>query len=486
MEMEMHMGKKNAENNWTRRWKRWVRSTRFPGVWEMRGGGHLVRARVTDPTTGRLKEIKRVVPDATAVRAFKWLEEERERVRAGFVRDRRPSVHFGDYAVSTFEKKRAPGGKIRSSAGRTRWKCTLEHLIAGTYGEKAKRHVPGFGEMYIDKIHVTHVEEWQRGICELIAAGDYAPTTANGWLSILRVIMKAAKREYDLPRLATDGVENFDLSEHVVYTEEEPNSLTWELVGPFLERLRALYPQHYAMSYLGFITGLRPSTLRPLRRSGPKADVLWDRNRMRVRRSQTRGTEVMNTTKQKRRYSIDLPEEAMEVLRWHVETQLTTDEQKDSELLFPSTTGGFRAPTVLNKPFADAAAEMGLGHPFTQRGMRRTFNDLARRANMESIVTRSISGHLTQRMQDHYSTVNADEQREGIAKVIELFTPKEGAAAGASPTGGAPGTGGTAEHHNAVEIEEGKAASRVRGGAPSGAPNPEVVLPKKKPARGVL
>jgi len=53
--------------------------------------------------------------------------------------------------------------------------------------------------------------------------------------------------------------------------------------------------------------------------------------------------------------------------------------------------------------------------------MRRTFNDLARRADVESIVKRSISGHLTERMQDHYSTVDPNEQPQSIARVIDLF-----------------------------------------------------------------
>ena len=81
----------------------------------------------------------------------------------------------------------------------------------------------------------------------------------------------------------------------------------------------------------------------------------------------------------------------MRVLQWHVQTQLNEPDMRDSELLFPSSTGGFRAPTVLNKPFAEVAEEIGLDFAFTQRGMRRTFNDLARRANIEAIVTRSIS-----------------------------------------------------------------------------------------------
>jgi integrase len=191
-------------------------------------------------------------------------------------------------------------------------------------------------------------------------------------------------------------------------------------VGAFVETLRACYPQIYAMAYLGLVTGLRPSSLRPLRRCGDKADVDWDSGLLRVRRSQTRGDEVMNTTKQKRKYSIALPPEVMNVLRWHVDTQLSTPEQRESELLFPSVTGSFRTPTVLNKPFADVAEQVGLGKKFTQRGLRRTFNDLARAAQVHDVVTRSISGHLTERMQGHYSTANGNEQREGIARVIQL------------------------------------------------------------------
>ena len=442
----------STKDTWTRRWKNWVKPTRVPNVWQIKGGGHLVRARITDPTTGRMTEIKRVLPKADEATAFKWLADERKRVQAGVLQVQRPSVHFADYAVSLFEKKMAPGGKLRSGAGRTRWRCTLEHLIGGTQGEKARKRVPGFGEMFVDKVHVTHVEAWRSGIAELIAAGDYAPTTANGWLSILRVILKAAKHELRLSGIATDGVEGFDTSEHIVYSEEDPNALPTERVGEFLHLLRQLYPQHYAMTYLGIITGLRPSSLRPLRRSGAECDVVWDRKRILVRRSEVRGG-IMNTTKQKKRYAIDVPDEVIEVLRWHAETQLTTPEQQESELLFPSTNGTFRSATVLNKPFEDVAERMHLGYAFTQRGMRRTFNDLARRAKIESIVTRSISGHLTEQMQHHYSTVDPAEQRDCIAKVIELFVVRRNESDGNSRvSGGVSSTGMHDRHRPGKEV----------------------------------
>jgi hypothetical protein len=53
--------------------------------------------------------------------------------------------------------------------------------------------------------------------------------------------------------------------------------------------------QHYAMTCLGYATGLRPSSLRALRRKGETPDVLWDEGVILVRRSATLG-EIPNET----------------------------------------------------------------------------------------------------------------------------------------------------------------------------------------------
>jgi hypothetical protein len=111
-------------------------------------------------------------------------------------------------------------------------------------------------------------------------------------------------RSATAPSQSTWTRSHFDLSEHSTYTEEEPNTLLPEEVAVFLSTMRELYPQHLAVTYCGFATGLRPSSLRPLRRRGPLADVPWDQGRLLALRSQTLGEEVMNTTKQGKRYSI--------------------------------------------------------------------------------------------------------------------------------------------------------------------------------------
>ncbi len=393
------------------------KKTKFPNVFAMPTGGHLVRARVVDPVDGKQREIKKVLP-LDALQAHQWLQSEIARIKSGKPLPQAAKLRFSEFAESLLEEKLAKG-EIRSAKGKERWGYTLVHLLEGTNGEKAEKHVPAFGDMFVDKIHVSHVEQWKLGIAGLIAAGDYSPVTVNGWLSILRVVAKAAARKFELSRSFAEGVEDFDTSEHVTYTVEEPNALLPEQVPTFLGAMRELYPQHYAMAFLGFATGLRPSMLRPLRRKGPNPDVLWEQKRILIRRSETKG-EVMNKTKSGARYPIDLPKDVMDVLTWHAETQLSTPEQQESDLLFPSITGGFRAACVLNKPFADVCGRLGLPL-LTQRGLRRTFQDLTRAAKVDILIKKSISGHATGGMDELYSAVSPAEQRESIAKVIQLF-----------------------------------------------------------------
>jgi hypothetical protein len=47
--------------------------------------------------------------------------------------------------------------------------------------------------------------------------------------------------------------------------------------------------------------------------------------------------------------------------------------------------------------------------------MRRTFQDLARTAEIHEVVERSISGHATEAMQRRYSTVSPTERQQSLA-----------------------------------------------------------------------
>jgi hypothetical protein len=91
-----------------------------------------------------------------------------------------------------------------------------------------------------------------------------------------------------------------------------------------------------------------------------------------------------------------------------------------SDLLFPSITGGFRSATALAKPFEDVCTHLKPAKRIAPKGMRRTFQDLARRAQVEGLVQRSICGHLTEEMTELYGSVGQDEVRAAMEKVVSL------------------------------------------------------------------
>jgi hypothetical protein len=91
----------------------------------------------------------------------------------------------------------------------------------------------------------------------------------------------------------------------------------------------------------------------------------------------------------------------------------------ESPLLFPSATGGFRSASCLDEPFDEVVTALKLKKRSTPRAMRRTFQDLARAAEVKDVVTRTVSGHATEAMPQHYSTVSPIEMNASLAKVID-------------------------------------------------------------------
>lgn len=420
----------------------------LPGVWRRKDGGFHIRGRAVDPKTGKLRGVNRALPDCKREReAAAELERLLDEIRVGAgsaaIATRPP---FDEWAATVFERK-VRDKRIISAAGRATWASVLEtHLI------------PAFGPILIDRLTREDVERWKTR--ELLAArdrgkdkrrrlaGGYSPNTVNKILAILRQITAEASRAFNIRDVAVD-VADVSTRGHRPFTHEAPNALKPSDVPRFLDELRVHYPDHYAFVFLGFTTGLRPSSLRPLRRSGPNADIKWDTGELLVRRSHTRKQEVMETTKTGRDQIIALDPQQLEVLRWHADRLDRENERRAkrsprlaqvmaaSELLFPASPskwnagGGLRSTSCLDELFADLGERLQLGYPITPKCMRRTYQDLCRAANVTDIVTRAISGHATPEMQRHYSTVSSNEMRAGLAKVIDIATGRERAAAAA-------------------------------------------------------
>lgn len=390
-----------TDSGWVKRWGYEVRPTTIPGIHELRDGGYVVHGKVSGKVPGLRRTISRIVRgvslrDAQRAR-LEMLDEARESRLAS-------TPTFSAYATSLFERKVAQR-EIKSAKTVERWESTIRLHLA-----------PAFGSYAVDAIEKLEIESWKTRIAKKITRGTLSPRTANGWLSILRVIIRSAVDDFGLERDPTLRVRDFSTEEHPTYTAEKPNALTPSQASAFLARMRTAYPQFYAMVLVGFVTGLRPSTLRPLRRRGAEADILWRERVLLVRRSNSLGQAVMNTTKTGTTYRLGLPREVMTVLEAHVEA--LRGKRRRGDLLFPSKRGGLMSRSALDKPFAAVSKAIGLPFDLTPRGMRRTYQDLGRAVGIEKNVRRAVCGHETEAMSDLYSTVRPEEMAAAIGKIV--------------------------------------------------------------------
>jgi len=65
----------------------------------------------------------------------------------------------------------------------------------------------------------------------------------------------------------------------------------------------------------------------------------------------------------------------------------------------------------------------GIKKRFTSHGFRRSLTDLLRQAHVDPVVAAGLTGHETDRMRKHYSTVRAQEAKDAGERVALLVQP---------------------------------------------------------------
>jgi hypothetical protein len=222
---------------------------------------------------------------------------------------------------------------------------------------------------------------------------------------------------------------------------DEANALSPAQLTAFLSAMHTNFSQHYALVVLLAYTGLRFCHASALHWED------WNEagGVLRICRKQVRG-KVGAVTRKKRAPKEHPVEPALaEVLRDH-RMRLLKDQAPGlaKGLTFPSTVGTYRTPNSLDAAWAKCLTTAGIGKRFTIRGLRYTFTDLVRLANVDAVVRRALTGHVTEEMQRHYSTIGLDEKRAAVAGALRLVPPDSGlSAAGAMSSIADADTAGT-------------------------------------------
>ena len=144
-------------------------------------------------------------------------------------------------------------------------------------------------------------------------------------------------------------------------------------------------------------------------------DIDLEKASLRIERSQVGGVAGAPKTESTRR-RVYFPDVVVEVLRSH-----KAEQERDPGppcdvpgLVFPSRAGTYRTPAMLTKPLTRCCQIAGIDKRLSSHGLRRTANDLLRRANGDTVV-RAMIGHATSEMTRLYSNVDHDERARAHA-----------------------------------------------------------------------
>jgi integrase len=385
-------------------------ATKYPGVRLVQPGRYRVRAKFTDPKTGRPREVDQVIEATSA--------KEAAALRASLIDGEAASgarPRLTDFAQSW----------MRSTAP------SLDEASARNYAQVLEHHIlPVLGDYYLDALTQLDVQEWVNA-CLRKKWGrkgkqTYSVETVKSWFRVLCGIVHDAMVAIDLPRDPTLRIK-FGEQRVAGPGKRDKTALTPEQLAAFLDAMRTHHPSHYGLAATLAFTGLRFCHASGLRWE----DIDEEAGVIRIGRKNIRGRvgEVSRVKKAPR--VLPLAPELAAILKEHRQWMVFKQVPGlDDGWVFPSRVGTLRTPSTLNKARKDSLKRAGLPLTFTSHGLRRTFNDLSRRAGIDAIVTRSLTGHVTERMQEHYSTVGIDEKKAAMAEVLRLVPTKVGTEVG--------------------------------------------------------
>ncbi len=261
------------------------------------------------------------------------------------------------------------------------------------YMNDLENHIlPALGNRILDDLR-------PRDIRAMLAKDKGAPNSRRSRLRLLSVMAKDAVADEIIDR---DFCLRVTVKVPPVYTHEEPNLLAPAELSALLEQfddewLDALY-------VLAF-TGMRWCEVAGLKWN----DIDLDAATLHIRRANVKGILGPPKTESPRRI-VGLPGEVVDRLRArHERMQARPSRLRRKGWLFPRPDGQHYVGYPLINRLKRACERAGIAIRFTIHGLRRTYNNLARR-HVETLVVRSIVGHTSERMTEHYSQVDVREK----------------------------------------------------------------------------
>ncbi len=405
--------------------RRHGKKTAYKGVIELRppsggrggksrqAGEYRIRVYYQDPKTGRQRERDRVIKAASADEAFAMRHEVRREAAE-------ESLHRNE------ERKRVLDCVISWLSGR---KSEVKPSTWDMYEYRLQSAVDAFGDVYLDMLTRSDIEKWRDSQTD-------APETINGRLQAFKTFCQEVTADIGMPNPA----KNVKRVRRPHRPDGSQKTLTAGELGALLDAVEKGSPQWYPLILTLATTAGRFGEISALHWS----DIDFEQGEITIQRAHNRNR--VGDTKTGVRRRVALAPELAKVLKAHRKELMRSQAPGfDKDYVFPSNAGTYTTPSSIRDALHRAAVAIGIaryengkleGRKVSAHWLRHTFNNLLR-GQTTDIVQRSITGHATEDMSEHYSHVSLAEKQQALRSVMSIVRRTE-----AKP-GTQPGTGQT-------------------------------------------
>ncbi|HEY4057076.1 MAG TPA: site-specific integrase [Kofleriaceae bacterium] len=332
----------------------------------------LVRVKRVEKKTGLERNRKRTV---TGTKADARAARDELRDELASTQTSRPRTRLREYAASWLERRAAD----------------LKPSVIRKYGYGIQAFDAQLGDLYLDSISSADVTAYVQE-----RAKTKSGNTVLNELRLLRTISRDTVNDGYAAKHWADRVKPPKVKG---YTREWLNLLNREQ----LAKITLAIPQQWRGLVMFIVTtGLRWGEASALHWE----DVDLKAGEAVIHRGNDRGQLVAVKTKGSNRVVPVLPEVAS---MWGL--------KRSRGLVFPTKAGKLHRGTPLRKVLEVARLKAGVPR-VTTHGLRRTFNNLARQSTSREVL-KSITGHTTDAMVEHYSHVGTEEKAVVSRSVAE-------------------------------------------------------------------
>lgn len=379
------------------------KKTGVPGIYEVTPTEFLVVRTWMDPKTGKKRK-----KEVTVNGRFELAVAIRRGLKDGAATER-SRTKWRDFAMHFVE------ACVRSMAPFTqdRYLNSIGHLNLR------------FGDHWLDAIEALDIEDWRNDM----EKEGYKPRTINGWLRVMRSMFKRAVKEKRIRHNPAREVRG--LTEGRV-SGRRGVSLSVAEFKALLSTVRTMKergevaPDIARMIETLAWTGCRIGELVALRWED------WRHGELQIARA--RSKHIVKLPKNGDPRSTTVVEPLAQVLQEQRQWLLSTQHAGlESGLVFPGNPQQAKAAAArygramrwhrsrscLDKPLREACQRAGV-RELSPHGFRRTLENLMRKAAVEGVVRRSMSGWRSEEAQNIYEVVDPEDRADAGKALVAL------------------------------------------------------------------